>query len=111
MLMGIRWAKKDHIFTFFPSIYLFLTLLLPYQINKLMHDAHISIERHRMLSLLCENIFFVSRQYRPIPNFIIHLHLMSYRKKTERGKRNYPNNTFYLSNSGVAGELFKHKFY
>ena len=52
-LTGISKAKEDHIFTFFSlSIHLFRTLLL-YQINKLMHDAHISIERYQMLSLLC----------------------------------------------------------
>ena len=95
--------KRIIFLRFFLSIHLFRTLLL-YQINKLMHDAHISKERRQMLSLLCGDIFFVSRQHRHIPNIMIHLlHLMIYCKKRERGKRNYPNNTFYLSNSGVAG--------
>ena len=35
---------------------MFRTLIL-YQINKLMHDAHISTERSQMLSLLCGDIF------------------------------------------------------
>ena len=37
-LTRIRKAKKDHIFTF-------SRIFLIYQINKLMYDAHISIER------------------------------------------------------------------
>ena len=42
--------KGSYFYVFFLSIHLFRTLLF-YQINKLMHDAHISIERHQLLSL------------------------------------------------------------
>ena len=78
------------------------TLLL-YQINKLMHDAHISIERSQMLSLLCGDIFSSLDSIDISLFYYTLLHLMIYCKKRERGKRNYPNNTFYLSSSGVVG--------
>ena len=68
-----------------------------------MHDAHISIERHQMLSLLCGDIF---SSLDSVGIFLIYdtlLHLMIYCKKRERGKRNYPKQHILFVISGVAG--------
>ena len=49
-LSGIRKAKKDHIFTL-------SRIILICQINKLMYDAHISIERPLDAESSLRNIF------------------------------------------------------
>ena len=77
--------RGPYFYIFSLSIHLFRTLLL-YQINKLMHGAHISIRRH-FSSLDSVGIFLI---------YDTLLHLMIYCKKRERGKRNYQNSTFYL---------------
>ena len=68
-----------------------------------MHDAHSSIELRQMLSLLCGDIFSSLDSIGISLIYDTLLRLMIYCKKRERGKRNYRNNTFYLSNSDVAG--------
>ena len=94
---GNKQSERGSYFLHFSlSIHLFRTLLL-YQINKLMHDALISIERHQMLSLLCGDIF---SSLDSVGIFLIYdtlLHLMIYCKKRE------PKQHILFVISGVAG--------